>query len=153
MAQLSHPYRATGRNIALAVQTFADRLMPLLLNMLSRLVIAFLPRSRCLLISWLQSLSTVQGWIWTQNKAHYLGTFLHTGAVTDFHILMWIETVWLKSSKRIQPSALNQSSANCSQPRALLLPFTLSKMRIPNYSCFCGLNLPLFTISENKADI
>ena len=49
----------TGKTIALTRQTFVSKMMPLLLNMLSRLVIAFLPRSKCLLISWLQSLSVV----------------------------------------------------------------------------------------------
>ena len=48
-----------GKTIALTRQTFVSKVMPLLLNMLSRLVIAFLPRSKCLLISWLQSLSVV----------------------------------------------------------------------------------------------
>ena len=45
----------TGKTIALTIQTFAGKVMSLLFNMLSRLVIAFLPRSKCLLISWLQS--------------------------------------------------------------------------------------------------
>ena len=57
--QLSHPYMTTGKTIALARQAFIDKVMSLLLNMLSRLVIAFLPRSKCLLISWLQSPSAV----------------------------------------------------------------------------------------------
>ena len=57
--QLSHPYMATGKTIALTRQTFVGKVISLLLNMLSRLVIAFLPRSKCLLISWLQSPSTV----------------------------------------------------------------------------------------------
>ena len=52
--QLSHPYMTTGKTIALTRQTFVDKVMSLLLNMLSRLVITFLPRSKCLLISWLQ---------------------------------------------------------------------------------------------------
>ena len=56
---LSHPYRMTGKTIALAIQTFIDKVMSLLFNMLSRLVIAFLPRSKRLLISWLQSPSAV----------------------------------------------------------------------------------------------
>ena len=47
------------KNIALIIQTFVGKVMPLLLNVLSRLIIAFLPRSKCLLISWLQSLSSV----------------------------------------------------------------------------------------------
>ena len=53
--QLSHPYMTTGKTIALARQTFVGKVMSLLLNMLSRFVIAFLPRSKHLLISWLQS--------------------------------------------------------------------------------------------------
>ena len=51
--QLSHPYMATGKNIALTRRTFVGKVMSLLLNMLSRLVITFLSRSKCLLISWL----------------------------------------------------------------------------------------------------
>ena len=57
--QLSHPYMATGKTIALTRQTFVDKVMSLLFNMLSRLVITFLPRSKRLLISWLQSPSAV----------------------------------------------------------------------------------------------
>ena len=53
--QLSHPYMTTGKTIALTRWTFVDKVMSLLFNMLSRLVIAFLPRSKHLLISWLQS--------------------------------------------------------------------------------------------------
>jgi len=55
IVQLSHPYMTTGKNTALTRQTFVDKVMSLLINMLSRLVITFLPRSKCLLISWLQS--------------------------------------------------------------------------------------------------
>ena len=57
--QLSHPYMTTGKTIALTRQTFVGRVMSLLFNMLSRLVITFLPRSKCLLISWLQSPAAV----------------------------------------------------------------------------------------------
>ena len=57
--QLSHVYMTTGKTIALTRRTFVDKLMSLLLNILSRLVITFLPRSKCLLISWLQSPSAV----------------------------------------------------------------------------------------------
>ena len=57
--QLSHPYMTTGKTIALTRRTFVGKVMPLLFNMLSRLVITFLPRSKRLLISWLQSLSAV----------------------------------------------------------------------------------------------
>ena len=57
--QLSHPYMTTGKAIAWTRQTFVGKVMSLLLNMLSRLVITFLPRSKRLLISWLQSPSAV----------------------------------------------------------------------------------------------
>ena len=57
--QLSHPYMTTGKTIALTRRTFVGKVMSLLLNMLSRLVITFLPRSKRLLISWLQSSSAV----------------------------------------------------------------------------------------------
>ena len=53
--QLSHPYMTTGKTIALTRQTFVDKVMSLPLNILSRLIITFLPRSKHLLISWLQS--------------------------------------------------------------------------------------------------
>ena len=59
IVQLSHPYMTTGKTIALTRQTFVGKVMSLLWNMLSRLVIAFLPRSKHLLISWLQSPSAV----------------------------------------------------------------------------------------------
>ena len=57
--QLSHPYMTTGKTIALTRQTLVGKVMSLLLNTLSRLVITFLPRSKRLLISWLQSPSAV----------------------------------------------------------------------------------------------
>ena len=57
--QFSHPYMTTGKTIALTRRTFVGKVMSLLLNMLSRLVITFLPRSKHLLISWLQSPSAV----------------------------------------------------------------------------------------------
>ena len=59
MVQLSHPYMTTGKTLALSIQTFVDKVMPLLFNMLSSFVIDFLSRSKCLLISWLQSPSAV----------------------------------------------------------------------------------------------
>ena len=59
MVQLSYPYMTTGKTIALTIQTFVGNVMSLLFNMLFRLVIAFLPRSKCLLISWFQSPSAV----------------------------------------------------------------------------------------------
>ena len=59
IVQLSHPYMTTGKTIPLTRWTFVGKVMSLLFNMLSRLVIAFLPRSKCLLITWLQSPSAV----------------------------------------------------------------------------------------------
>ena len=59
IVQLSHPYMTTGKNIALTRQTFVGKVMSLLFNVLSRLVITFLPMSKHLFISWLQSPSAV----------------------------------------------------------------------------------------------
>ena len=59
IAQLSHPYMTSGKTIALTRQIIVGKVMSLIFNMLSRLVINFLPRSKCLLISWLQSPSAV----------------------------------------------------------------------------------------------
>ena len=59
IVQLSHPYMTTGKTIALTRQAFVGKVMSLLFHMLSRLVITILPRSKCLLISWLQSTSAV----------------------------------------------------------------------------------------------
>ena len=59
MVQLSHPHMTTRKTIGLTKWTFVGKVMSLFFNTLSRIVIAFLPRSRCLLISWLQSPSTV----------------------------------------------------------------------------------------------
>ena len=60
MVELSHPYMTTGKTIALTVWTFVGKVISLLFNMLSRFVIAFLPRSKHLLMSWLQSPSAVR---------------------------------------------------------------------------------------------
>ena len=59
IVQLSHPYMTTGKAIAFTRWTFINKVMSLLFNILLRLVIAFLPRNKCLLISWLQSPSAV----------------------------------------------------------------------------------------------
>ena len=65
MVQLSHPYMTTGKTIVLTIWTFVGKVISLLFNMLSRFVIAFIPRSKHPLISWLQSLSAV---IWEPKK-------------------------------------------------------------------------------------
>ena len=59
MVPFSYLYMTTGKNIALTIQTVVGKVMSLLFNKLSRFVITFLPRSKCLIISWLQSSSTV----------------------------------------------------------------------------------------------
>ena len=59
MVQLSHPYMTTKKTIALTIWIFINKMMSLIFNMPSRFVVAFLPRNKCLLISWLQSLSAV----------------------------------------------------------------------------------------------
>ena len=59
MVQFSHPYMTTGKNIALTIWTFVGKVISLLFNILSRFVVAFLPRRRCLFILWLQSPSIV----------------------------------------------------------------------------------------------
>ena len=75
IVQFSHPYMTTGKTIALTRQTFVGKVMSLLFNMLSRLVITFLPRSKHLLISWLESPSAVilepnhhLQWFWSPEK-------------------------------------------------------------------------------------
>ena len=77
MVQLSHPYMTTGKTIALTRRTFVSIVMFLLFKMLSRFVIAFLPRSKCLLITWLQSLSAV---IWASKPKLSL---LPTGSINQ----------------------------------------------------------------------
>ena len=76
MVQLSYPYMTTGKTIALTRQTFVDKVMSLLFNMLSRLVIAFLPRSKHLLSSWLQSPA----------KKSFLAYFWNDVSIISLHI-------------------------------------------------------------------
>ena len=73
IVQLSHPRMTTGKTIALTRQIFVGKVMSLLFNMLSRLVIAFLPRSKHLFISWLQSPSAV---IWGPRKIKSVTVFI-----------------------------------------------------------------------------
>ena len=78
--QLSHPYMTIGKTIALTRWTFVDEVMSLLFNMLSRLVITFLPRSKCLLISWLWSLSR-------EKTEHLSGGYREIEYVTGWWLL------------------------------------------------------------------
>ena len=107
--QLSHPYMTTGKNIALTKQTFVHKVMSLLFNMPSRLVIAFLPRNKRLLISWLQSPSAV---ILEPPKIKSVAVSIvspyicHDVMAPDAMILVF----WMLSFKRIFHSPLSLSS-------------------------------------------
>ena len=102
--QHSHPYITPGKTIALTRQTFVGKVMSLLLNMLSRLVITFLPRSKCLLISWLQSPSAV---ILEppQNKVWHFPLFPHL-----FAMKWWDQMPWSSFSECWALSQLSLSS-------------------------------------------
>ena len=91
--QLSHPYMTTGKTIALTRQTFVGKVTSLLFNMLSRLAITFLPRSKCLWISWLQSPSAVI----LEPKKIKSGThktFTSTELWSSFHLKVYLYTHW-----------------------------------------------------------
>ena len=99
--QLSHPYMTTGKTIALIKQTFVGKVMSLLFNMLSRLVITFLPMSKHLLISWLQSLSAV---IWEPKKVKFVTasafppSICHEVMGPDAMILVFLKNVDFQAS-------------------------------------------------------
>ena len=97
IVQLSHPYMTTGKTIALARRTFVGKVMSLPFNMLSRLVITFLPRSKHLLISWLQSIHSDFGA--QKNKVshslHYFPIYLSWSDGTRCHDLIF----WMLSFK------------------------------------------------------
>ena len=95
--QIAHPYMTTGKTIALTRQTLVSKVMSLLLNILSRLVITFLPRSKRLLISWLQSPSAVilepRGSKFNKETKYVRNKFVkrsHNCTATDIH-LCWFE--------------------------------------------------------------
>ena len=85
IVQLSHPYMTTGKTIALTRWTFVGKVMSLLFHMLSRLVTTFLPRSKCLLISWLQSLFAV---ILEPKKIKSV-TFSIVSPFTGWYLMIW----------------------------------------------------------------
>ena len=107
--QLSHPYMTTGKTIALTSQTFVGKVMSLLLNMLSRLVITYLPKSKCLLISWLQSPSAV---IWEPRKIKSATVSIVSPSIC--HEVMGPDAMtfvfWMLSFKPIFHSPLSLSS-------------------------------------------
>ena len=87
IVQLSHPYMTTGKTIALTRRTFVGKVMSLLFNMLSRLAIAFLPRSKSLLISWLQSPCAV---ILESKKIKFLTVSIVSPAIYHVVIGPWL---------------------------------------------------------------
>ena len=99
--QLSCPYMTTGKTIALTKRTFVGKVMSLLFSMLSRLVITFLPRSKCLLISWLQSPSAV---ILEPKKSLTLFPYLFPMKWSEVYPKKWIFTVNASSLVLIQQS-------------------------------------------------
>ena len=107
--QLSHPYMTTGKTIALTRQTFVGKVMSLLLNMLSRLVITFLPRSKRLLISWLQSPSAV-----TLEPRKIKSATVSTISPSICHEVMGLDAMifvfWMLSFKPLFHSPLSRSS-------------------------------------------
>ena len=88
VVQISHPYVTTGKTIALTIWTFVSKVMSLFFNMLSRLVIAFLPRSKCFLILWLQSPSPV---IMEKNKIEFLTVSI--GSPSICHEVMGLDAM------------------------------------------------------------
>ena len=90
IVQLSHPYMTPGKTIALTRQNFVGKVMPLLFNMLSRLFITFLPRSKCVLISWLQSPSVVISEPWKIKSVSSFPIYLPWSDGTGCHDLSFL---------------------------------------------------------------
>ena len=123
MVQLSHPYMTTGKTIVLTKWTFVGQVMSLLFNMLSRLIIAFLPRSKCLLISWLQSASALYHlpWFWSPRKRSVaisiVSAFIcHEVMGPDAMIFVF----WMLGFKPVSHSPLSLSSRGSSVPLCFL---------------------------------
>ena len=119
IVQLSHPYMTTGKTTALTRQTVVGKVMPLLFNMVSQFVIAFLPRSKHLLISWLQSKSLVI----LEPKKIKSGTFaffLHLFAMKWWDQMPWsyFSECWILSQFFHSPLSLSSRSS-------LVLPCSL----------------------------
>ena len=132
MVQLSHPYVATGKIIALTIWTFVSKLMSLLFNTLSRFVIAFLPRSKCLLISWLKSPSTV---ILKPKKIKCVTAFTpHLFARKWWDWIPWsyFFECWVSSQLFLSPLSL---SSRDSLVPLYFLP--LEWYHLPIWGCWC----------------
>ena len=109
MGQLSHPFMTTGKTIALTEWNFVSKVMSLFFNMLSRLIIAFLPRSNHLLISWLQAPFAV---VWEPKKVKSVTVFIVLPSI--FHEVMGPEAMilvfWMLNFKPAFHSPLSPSS-------------------------------------------
>ena len=116
IVQLSHPYMTTGKTIALTKWTFVGKVMSLLFNMLSRFVIAFLPRSKCLLISWLESPSAVILEPQKIKSATVSPTICHEVMGLDVMILVF----WMLILKPAFHSPFSLSSRSSSVPLGFL---------------------------------
>ena len=127
MVQLSHPYMTIGKTIALTRQTFVGKIMSLLLNMLSRLVIAFLPMGKCLLISWLQSPSAV---ILESKKMKSVTVSIvspsicHEVMVLDAMILVFWMLSFKPAFRKLSKGALLEDLLGFLQPCCVLLTHT-----------------------------
>ena len=99
IVRLSHPYMTTRKTIALTRQTFVGKVMSLLFNKLSRLVITFLPRSKCLLISWLQSpFAVIKRFLFFLSaQCSFLPSFLAFGRIWVF-VLFFLKIIYLFNS-------------------------------------------------------
>ena len=115
--QLSYPYRTTGKIIALTRQTFVDKVMYLLFNMLSMLVIAFLPRSKHLLISWLQSLVSV---ILEPPKIKSVEKINSTG-IWVLEWFFWVDVYKLRKEWMENYSAEDTEKAECGSSNLFLI--------------------------------
>ena len=132
MVQLSHPYMTTGKTIALTRQTFVSNVMSLLFNMLSRLVIALLSRSKHFLISWLQSLSAM-----ILEPKEIKSVTVSIVSLSIFCEMLGPDTIflvfWILSFKPAFHSSLSLSSTVCSVP-LLFLPQVWYLLHI---ICYC----------------
>ena len=110
--QLSHPYMTTGKTIALTRWTFVGKVMSLLFNMLSRLVITLFPRSKCLLISWLQSPSVVileppKNKVWHYFCPNFTSIYKTDAAISS---TLWMRKLKQKEGYLLKATHLNPGS-------------------------------------------
>ena len=135
MVQLSHSYMTTGKTIALTIQTFVGKVMFLLFNTVTRFVIAFLPRSNCLLILWLKSPSTVileLKKMKSDTDSTFPPSICHEVMGLDAKIFVF----WMLSFKPVFfPSPLSSSSRGSLLP-LWFLPFEWYYLNI--WSCWCS---------------